>query len=218
MSHHIVRDSYSYTLFMSDRTAPDAVMLNRIAYSQDGYFTSRQARESGFSAQLLAHHVRSGRYQRARRGLFRLSGYPGSSREEVRVAWLSVGVDRAVVSHESALELHELSDVIPNAVHLLIGRKDRGIKPPQGVSIHTTEYPLPHEDIIVREGIRVTTPARSIIDAAKSGTQPDQIEMAVSQAISQGLTTPRELRRKAEDRGGRVNELIENAIELVERR
>jgi hypothetical protein len=52
--------------------------LNRVAYSQDGYFTSRQAGEHGFSAQLLALHVRSGRYERIRRGLYRLRDYPGS--------------------------------------------------------------------------------------------------------------------------------------------
>lgn len=102
---------------MSDAgVRPDAFALNRVAYAQDGYFTSRQAGEHGFSAQLLAHHVCSGRYERVRRGLYRLRDYPGSTHHEVREKWLAVGAERAVVSHESALELHGLSDVLPNGV------------------------------------------------------------------------------------------------------
>ncbi|HEY2142263.1 MAG TPA: hypothetical protein VGG98_09415 [Solirubrobacteraceae bacterium] len=61
----------------------------------------------------------------ARRGLSRLRGYPGSSHEQVRASWFAVGTGRAVVSHESALELHELSDVLPNTVLLLVDHRHR---------------------------------------------------------------------------------------------
>jgi predicted transcriptional regulator of viral defense system len=206
-----VADNYSYTLFMSDMQAPDAIALNRIAYGQDGYFTSRQGSECGFSAQLLAHHVRSGRYERVRRGLYRLRGYPGSSREEVREKWLAVGAERAVVSHESALELHSLSDVLPNTVHLLVSRAERGIKPPRGVTLHTTSQTLKPSEVVTREGIRVTAAARSILDAAGAGTAPEQIEMAVRQALEEGLVTRRALLSQAGRRGGRVAELLGRA-------
>jgi predicted transcriptional regulator of viral defense system len=174
---------------MSDIQHPDAIALNQVSYGQDGYFTARQAREAGFSPQLLAHHVRSGRYEHIRRGLYRLRGYPGSSHEEVREKWLSVGAERAVVSHESALDLHELSDVIPNSVHLLVDRDDRGIRRRQGVTLHTTTEPLEPSEVVSRAGIRVTDPVRSILDAAGAGTAPEQIEMAVRQALHDGLTT-----------------------------
>ncbi len=198
---------------MSDiRQSADATGLHRIAYGQDGYFTSRQGRECGFSAQLLAHHVHSGRYERVRRGLYRLRDYPGSSHEEVRAKWLAVGADRAVVSHESALELHGLSDVLPNTVHLLVSRAERGIKPPQGVTLHTTTQALGSSEVVTREGIRVTEPMRSIIDAASAGTAPEQIEMAVRQALEEGLATRRSLLGRAEHRGGRVAELVQRAV------
>jgi predicted transcriptional regulator of viral defense system len=198
---------------MSDSEhGPDATALNRIAYAQDGYFTSRQARECGFSPQLLAHHVRSGRYERIRRGLYRLQDFPGSSHEEVRAKWLVVGADRAVVSHESALELHGLSDVLPNAVHMLVSRVDRGLKPPPGVTLHTTSEGFEPSEVVTREGIRVTAPARSIIDAAKAGTAPEQVEMAVLQALEQGLVTRRSLLAQAGHRGGRVARIVERAV------
>jgi predicted transcriptional regulator of viral defense system len=198
---------------MSERARPDAGDLHRVAYSQDGYFTAAQARKCGFSAQLIDHHVRSGRYERTRRGMYRLHGYPGSSREQVRANWLAVGAERAVVSHESALDLHELSDVLPNSVHLLVDRSDRGIKPPSGVMIHTTGEPLQPSEVISINGIRVTSPERSILDAASAGTQPEQIEMAVRQALRQGLVTATGLRERSRSRGRRVAQLIGNAID-----
>jgi predicted transcriptional regulator of viral defense system len=208
-----VAQRYSYTLSMSDIQTPDAVALNRVAYGQDGYFTSRQAREAGFSPQLLAHHVRSGRYEHIRRGLYRLRGFPGSSHEEVREKWLAVGAERAVVSHESALELHGLSDVLPNTVHLLVDREDRGIRQLQGVTLHTTTRALEPSEVVSREGIRVTDPVRSILDAAGAGTAPEQIEMAVRQALNEGLMTRRSLLARAERRGGRVASLIRRSAE-----
>lgn len=198
---------------MSDKRAPDAVALNGVSYGQDGYFTVRQAREAGFSPQLLAHHVRSGRYEHIRRGLYRLRGYPGSSHEEVRAKWLAVGAERAVVSHESALELHGLSDVLPNTVHLLVDRDDRGIRRPRGVTLHTTTKALGLSEVVSRDGIRLTDPVRSILDAAGVGTAPEQIEMAVRQALDEGLVTRRSLLARADRRGGRVAALIRRSVE-----
>ena len=187
--------------------------LHRRAYSQDGYFTAKQARACGFSRQLLAHHVRAGRYERVRRGLYRLAGFPGSSTEEVRAAWLAVGADRALVAHESALELHGLSDVLPNAVHLLVERADRGIKPPPGVVLHTTSAPWKPADVATIDGIRVTSPARAIVDAAAAGTATEQIGAAVHQALDQGLIDPVLLQAAADRRGRRVGDVIRIAIE-----
>lgn len=198
---------------MSDMRAPDAIALNRVSYGQDGYFTSRQAREAGFSPQLLAHHVRSGRYEHVRRGLYRLRDYPSSSHDEVRAKWLAVGAERAVVSHESALELHGLSDVLPNSVHLLVDRDDRGIRRLQGVTLHTTTKALGPSEVVPREGIRVTDPVRSILDAAGTGTAPEQIELAVRQALDEGLTTRRSLLARADRRGGRVADLVRRSAE-----
>ena len=201
---------------MADMHPPDPVALHRRAYSQDGYFTTAQARQFGFSRQLLAHHMRSGRYERVRRGLYRLTGFPGSSSEEVRAKWMAVGTDRALVSHESALELHGLSDVFATAVHLLVARSDRGVKPPAGVVIHTTNtHPGPGE-VTTIDGIRTTTPSRAILDAAVAGTAPEQVEMAVHQALDQGLVDVERLKIEAAQRSVRVRDLIHGAIEQAD--
>jgi predicted transcriptional regulator of viral defense system len=157
--------------------------------------------------------VRSGRYERIRRGLYRLRDYPGSTHEEVREKWLAVGAERAVVSHESALELHGLSDVLPNTVHLLVQRGDRGLKPHRGVTLHTATATIEPAEVVTREGIRVTAPARSIVDAASAGTAPEQIESAIAQALDEGLVTPRSLLAQLGRReGGRVGQLVRRAV------
>jgi predicted transcriptional regulator of viral defense system len=187
---------------------PDSSALHRLAYSQEGLFTAQQAQGRGYSAQLLAHHARTGRFARVRRGLYRLSDYPTGEHEEIRAAWLAVGMDRAIVSHESALVLHELSDVLPNTVHLLVSREHRGIRPPAGVTLHTATTAIPDDEITTRQGIRASAPSRSIIDAASSGTAPEQIQMAIRQALEQGRTTPRQLTDLAERHGGQVAALV----------
>jgi predicted transcriptional regulator of viral defense system len=199
---------------MSDaEQKPNLSSLNSLAYSQDGLFTARQAQARGFSGQLLAHHARSGRFQRVQQGLYRLADYPSGEHEEIRAAWLIVGMERAIVSHESALVLHGLSDVLPNTVHLLLSREHRGVRAPSGVTLHTATAPIPDSDITTRHGIRVTTPERTIIDAARSGTAPEQIQMAVRQALQEGRTTPDQLTERAERNGGHVAALVKHATQ-----
>ncbi|HEY7953108.1 MAG TPA: type IV toxin-antitoxin system AbiEi family antitoxin domain-containing protein [Solirubrobacteraceae bacterium] len=191
----------------------DLSALQRLAYSQEGLFTARQARERGFSPQLIAHHARSGRFARVQRGLYRLSDYPVGEYEDIRAAWLALGPDRAVVSHESALVLHGLSDVLPNTVHLLVSREHRGIRPPAGVTLHTARTGIPDSDAMTRHGIRVSTPARAIIEAAGTGTAPEQVQMAIREALREGRTTPGQLTQHAERHGGRVAALVKRTIE-----
>ncbi len=90
-------------------------------------------------------------------------------------AWLAAGPDTAAVSHESALELLDLSDVVPSSVHIAVPRSRRGYGPPPGVTLHTTTRALGPSDVTVRNGMRVTAPTRSIVDAAEAGVAPEQI-------------------------------------------
>lgn len=122
-------------------------------------------------------------------------------------------MERAIVSHESALVLHELSDVLPNTVHLLTSREHRGIRAPAGVTLHTATEAPPDDEIATRYGIRVTTPARSIIDAAGSSTAPEQIQMAIRQALEQGRVIPKQLIDQAERHGGQVAALVRRTIQ-----
>ncbi len=61
----------------------------------------------------------------------------------------------------------------------------------------------------------MTAPARTILDAAEKGTAPEQIEMAVAQAVERGMATPEQLREGAAARSKRVRQLISQALARV---
>jgi predicted transcriptional regulator of viral defense system len=190
--------------------------LYGVAESQAGYFTAGQAIAAGMDRSTLSYHARpGGRYERVRRGLYRLRHFPSSPHEHVAAACLALEGAGAVVSHESALELYELSDVIPTAIHVSLPRTKRGQRPRAGVRVHTVERPPAPSEVRTVHGVPVTTPERSIVDSLEAGTQLEQIEMAIRQALERGLTTPRRLRAAAEGRSSRVRGFVERALGAV---
>lgn len=190
---------------------PDHRQLFEIASEQHGYFTAAQARACGVGWDLLSDGARRGRYLRIRRGLYRLRDYPTSPREDVMAAWLAVGKESTVVSHESALDLLELSDVIPSAIHLTVPRSRRHLPNLPGVTIHTTTRTLEPGDVTLRDGMRVTSVARTIADVTEAGTGPEQVEMAIAQALRRGQTTRRRLEGATAERSRRVRDLVVGA-------
>lgn len=192
---------------------PSHARLFELASEQGGYFTAAQARARGFSKALLAHHAKSGRFLRVHQGLYRLREYPSSPREDVIAAWLAAGREATVVSHESALDILGLSDVVPEVVHLTVPRTRRYRSASPGIAIHTTTRRLGKSDVVVRDGIRLTSPARSIVDAAQAGSAADQIVAAVGQALDRGMATESRLISLAKTRGGRIERLVRQVIE-----
>jgi predicted transcriptional regulator of viral defense system len=183
---------------MPDIRRPDVRGLEAEAYSQSGYFNASQARAHAVSRQLLDHHLRRGRFERVRRGLYRIQGFPRDEHDDMREAWMAVGITDALLSHESALALLDLSDTIPDAVHLLVPRRHRGLRRPPGVVVHTR--PDSEEIATVwRDGLPLTAPARTLLDVADR-LQPEQLSMAVRQALRRGLLTREELEEEAERR------------------
>jgi predicted transcriptional regulator of viral defense system len=180
---------------MSDTDHPDVLGLEAEAYQQGGYFNAAQARAHAISRQLLEHHLRRGRFERVRRGLYRVQGYPTAEHDDMREAWMTIVGTGALLSHESALALLDLSDNIPDTVHLLVARKHRGLRRPAGVILHT------HPDseaipTIWRDGLPLTAPARTLLDVARR-LQPEQLSMAVTQALRRGLLTTEQLQEEA---------------------
>lgn len=61
-------------------------------------------------------------------------------------------------------------------------------------------------------GVPTTSPERSIVDSLEAGTQPEQVELAIRQALNRGLTTPRRLRVAAADRPDRARRFVERIL------
>ena len=190
---------------------PTESCLVEVATAQAGYFTTKQARDCGYSYALLSHHAATGRYVRARRGIYRLRDYPSSVHEDVMAAWLAAG-PTAIVSHESALEILGVGDSIPNRVDLTVPRSKRGSVRPRGVVVHTSDQLADADDVVLRNGMRVTAPVRTIMDVSRAGLGPDLVSGAAKQIMNRGLATRDQMRSAANLQGGRVWRIIRDLL------
>ncbi len=188
----------------TSKKAPDRDALYRIAEQQAGYFTARQAAQAGFSWERLTDYSKNGRFQRVAHGIYRLSQFPSSRFEDLFVAWLKCG-PKSAISHESALAVYDLSDVIPSETHVTVPRTASRRR--AGIRLHTNR--LRPGDIVKREGLPVTSVPRTIADVARAGLSEDHVERAVRDALQHGLTTRQALLAEAKRRGGRAARLIQ---------
>jgi predicted transcriptional regulator of viral defense system len=188
-------------------TSPDHRKLYEIAEQQAGYFTAAQAQAVGLSRPLLSYHSKAGRYGRVSHGIYRLSQFPGSAYEDLFVAWLRTGAD-AVISHESALAVYELSDVLPSEVHVIVSRTASRRR--KGIRLHTNR--LRADEVTQRAGLPITTVSRTIADVIASGLAQEQVDQAIREALQLGLTTREDLLAQVERRGGRVGKVLRHTL------
>ena len=189
---------------------PDSQRLYELAEGQGGYFSASQARELGFGGDLISHHAKQGNFLRAARGVYRLRRFPASPFEDLIVACLRAGPE-AAVSHETALGVYGLSDLMPAQIHLIVPRtKSRRLK---GLKLH--RHRLEKGEVTRRDGVQVTTPIRTLLDVAAAGVTEDQVTQAVQEALQRGLVQRNELFTAARSRGGRARRVIERALTMV---
>ncbi len=171
---------------MSYRDARYALLA--LAADQGGFFTARQALAVGYSYPEQHYHVTQGNWIRVVRGIFRLREYPLPERSDLIVLSLlsadRLGEPQAVVSHETALALHELGDANPARVHLTVPPGFRKRLPVQ-VILHRAH--LTDQDWEDWGGYRVTTPLRTLRDIAGSAESWPFLEDAVREALERGL-------------------------------
>ncbi len=182
---------------IGDLFGPD--VLYRLAERQAGYLTARQAIATGMPRSTLAHHGRPrGRLQPVSRGVYRLRNFPSSPHEHIVAGWLRTPPSAdAVVSHQSALELHDLSDIIADQIHVSVPRNRRRKAVP-GLTLHVTQLPILDKERREILGVPVTSVERTILDVLRDSGPNEQIELAISQALRRGLNTRRRLAFTAE--------------------
>lgn len=142
----------------------------------------------GYGYRLQHFHRERGNWLQIDRGVYRFPDFPDSPYEDL-IRWALWSRDRrgrtqAVVSHETALSLHELGDVMPGRVHLTVPTRFRK-RPPGGCILHRGD--LAAEEIEAREGFLVTTPLRTILDVAESALSPEHLSSAIRDALSRGI-------------------------------
>lgn len=181
--------------------------LQVVAFAQAGYFTASQAVDIGYSHQAQKYHVDAGNWERVDRGLFRLPGWP-STDNDVFVRWTLWSRGRGVISHESALAIHELSDVDPILVHMTV---PSGFHP-RNPALKLHQGTLADEDLVERGGWSVTTPLRTLLDVGGSTTPQETLDRAVHDALERGIVTRRSLLRASADAPDRTALRLERAL------
>lgn len=103
------------------------------------------------------------------------------------------GDPKGVYSHQTALSLHELSDVNPVKLHMTVPPTfRRRAKTPKILVLHRAS--LGAKDVEQRQGFAVTRPLRSIADlAATESVSRDIVAQALSEGRQRGLITAREM-------------------------
>ena len=164
-----------------------------------GFFTTRQAREAGFKDSGHAYHVQAGNWIRERRGVYRLAQFPLPARPDLMIwqLWSRNRQDQpqGVFSHATALTLHDLSDAMPAKLEMTVPPGfQRMAAIPEVLRLHRAR--LTAHDVETIDGVRVTTPLRTLIDMMADGSLPPEIQ---AQAINQGLRRGLIRRRQIED-------------------
>jgi len=180
---------------MSRSARKSAQILATLAHEQGGYFTAKQAKEAGYGYRHLDYHETAGNFERVGHGLYRLPTIPvGEYDDLIRLSlWSRNQKDKpqAVISHQTALVLHGLSELLPGEVHFTAPPKFRKLEP-KGCVLH--KGVLATNDTEEWAGFRVTTPLRTLLDVAETNISLEQLVKAVDEALARGL-----VRRKALD-------------------
>jgi len=174
--------------------APDHDVLFEIASAQEGFFSTAQAADAGFSGQLIRKHVMSGRFERVMRAIYRLKHYPYGERDDLVIAWLW-SHRLGVFSHQTALSLHDLSDVFPHRNTLTVPRHLTRSRrsPPDNVVLFAGRVPPDQRSWY--GPVPMTSVARTIDDCIDALVDRLLIEQALGQAERRGLLTPQAVSR-----------------------
>lgn len=146
--------------------------LAAMAADNGGPFSRHQAVQAGYTHKAIRHRLRKGAWVRLRAGVYAerepLTSYGPRRRYalEAAAAVLAVRSVAAVVSHRSAAYLHGLGLLSPPSVVTLTRPPDDSHADKPGVHVHRARLPPGHTGR--KNGVAVTSPARTVVDLGRS--------------------------------------------------
>ncbi len=137
-----------------------------LAKRQGGHVTRVQLLALGLSAEAIRHRIVTGRLIRVYNGIYAVGHLPTTRRDQAAGALLACG-PRAVLSHGSAAALWGITTDWPLPLELTVVGPPRC---PRGLQVHRS-INLDRTQITHNYGLRVTTPARTVLDIAPRTSQ-----------------------------------------------
>jgi len=182
-----------------------------IAAQQGGAIRSEQAYECGFTRGQIDQRVKDGRWRSIGRFGYRVFEMPGSM-NLVRAAIATL--PDAVVSHDTAAEMHDLSKLRRGVASVLVHSRTTHSFP--GVTVHRC-HDLADGHVVEMSDLPVTSIPRTIVDLApfltarhltavlasavtEQRVTADDVQAALSQVARRGRPGIQKLRRILEER------------------
>ena len=168
--------------------ATDALARDKlwdIADLQHGFVTAQQARESGISQQAMQMLVYRGTLVSASHGVYRFPKYPIGEHDQEMLAVLWTRAPEAAISHETALDLYELTDVNPDVIHVTVAKRRRLRRS------GNDRYVIHYEDLDAHQigwsdEIPSVTPATAIAQCIAGATPTYLLRQALERGLAQG--------------------------------
>jgi predicted transcriptional regulator of viral defense system len=157
-----------------------------LATGQYGFVTTADMKGLGIHPNNLAVMAHRGLLEHRATGLYRVTAVPHTGLEQYMEAtlWPRVG---GVLSHETALDLYDISDINPTRIDITVpkGLRLRRANMPPVYRFHRRD--LDPADIRRHEGIPIVTPLRAILDCVDIHVRHDLIEQAAGTARRRGM-------------------------------
>lgn len=185
---------------MSQRVRPlarDALL--DLAEGQNGLVTRQQAiAELDIDPTAFDALVARGRLERVARGIYRYPRLPGVEHEGHQVALLRTGDPGAALSHETALAIHDVSDVNPSGYHVTVPRPHRIRRSDNDRYIIHVQRLAAHQ-VTWWQQMQVVTPTTAIEQCLAYGTPTYLLRQALDRGARTGAVLRDDLTRLSEE-------------------
>jgi len=163
------------------------------ALDQHGLLTPEDAQAIGANDAALRLMAHRGTLDRVGFGIYRIPQLAGDQLAQYQEALLRVRND-AALTHETALDLHDLCDINPALVHVTVAPGTRlRRRLPAWLVVHRGH--LDAHDLTWHEGLRIATPVRAILDGIATHIGDRFVDQAVETGRNRGLLGAADLRR-----------------------
>jgi len=167
------------------------VALRNLVRHQLGVVSRSQVIRAGLTADMIKFRVRSGRWQQIYPGVYAtFTGVLGRG-PQLWAALLSAG-SGAVLSHDTAAELHRLIDRQTGAIHVMVPRQ-RHINPVSGAVIHRSGRAI--EAVEGYSNPPRTKVEETVLDLTQTARTFDDVCGWVTRAFARDLTDEARLRK-----------------------
>ncbi len=138
-----------------------------VAGMQRGRISRRQLLQAGVSYRAIRRRIDRGYLRQLHPGVFAV-GHSAPAALAAETAALLVVIPPAALSHGSAASLWGVM-AAPDPVHIVVAAASAARL--DGIRIHRTRA-LPGRDVQIRQGLPVTSPARTLLDRAETESEP----------------------------------------------